>query len=69
MCNLFARGFIYYSKTNNYRRYYMSTKLAYTLTVGGIVTGIAIGGGIVPIVLLSSGLAITVAEIINILNK
>lgn len=47
----------------------MSTKLAYTLTVGGIVTGIAIGGGVVPIVLLSSGLAITVAEIINILNK
>ena len=47
----------------------MGTKLAYTLTLGGIVTGIAIGGGIVPIVLLSSGLGITVAEIINILNK
>lgn len=47
----------------------MNTKIAYTLTLGGMVTGIAIGGGIVPIVLLSSGLGITVAEIINILNK
>lgn len=47
----------------------MNTKLAYTLTLGGIVTGIVIGGGIVPTVLLSSGLGITVVEIINILNK
>ena len=47
----------------------MNTKLAYTLTLGGIVAGIAIGGGIVPTVLLSSGLGITVVEIINILNK
>ena len=47
----------------------MNTKLAYILTVGGVATGIAIGGGIVPIVLLSSGLGITVSEIINILNR
>ena len=47
----------------------MNAKIAYTLTLGGIVAGIAIGGGIVPTVLLSSGLGITVVEIINILNK
>ena len=42
-----------------------ATKIAIMLTVGGFVTGATIGG-IAPIVLLSSGLGISVAEIINI---
>lgn len=44
-----------------------TTKIATMLAVGGFVTGATIGG-IAPIILLSSGLGITVAEIINILK-
>ena len=42
----------------------MNTKIAYTLALSGIVTGLTIGD-IGPIVLLSSGLIFTIAEIIN----
>ena len=45
----------------------MNAKIATMLTVGGFVTGATVGG-IVPIVLLSGGLGVTVAEIINILK-
>ena len=45
----------------------MNTKIASILTIGGFVVGTTVGG-IVPIVLLSGGLGITVAEIINILK-
>ena len=46
----------------------MNTKIAYTLALSGIVTGITIGG-ITPMILLGGGLSFTIAEIINILEK
>ena len=45
-----------------------NTKIATMLTIGGLASGITIGG-LAPIILLSSGLGITIAEIINILDK
>lgn len=44
-----------------------TTKIATMLTIGGFVVGTTVGG-IAPIILLSSGLGITAAEIINILK-
>lgn len=45
----------------------MNTKVATILTVSGIGLGIATGGTL-PIILLSSGLGVSIAEIINILK-
>ena len=46
----------------------MNTKIAFTLTAGGFAAGLTIGG-IIPVILLGSGLSFTIAEIINILDK
>ncbi|MBP3929912.1 MAG: hypothetical protein J6D47_10170 [Peptostreptococcaceae bacterium] len=46
----------------------MNTKLATILTVSGIATGLTIGGTI-PIMLLSGGIGVSIAEIISILEK
>lgn len=46
----------------------MNTKLATILTVSGMATGLTIGG-VIPIILLSSGLGVSIAEIISILEK
>ena len=46
----------------------MNTKIAFALTVGGFATGMTMGG-MAPIILLSSGLIFSIAEIINILDK